>query len=274
MPVTLNDVLAEATRAIGAIDARALLAHVLQRDAAWLIAHGGDALDAGGGRAFRALVARRAAGEPVAYLMGRREFYGLDFRVTPAVLIPRPETELLVDLVLERVAPASEANVLDLGTGSGCVAVCVGRHRPRARVVALDMSREALALAQENAAAHRVDNIEFRLGNWLARLDGPSFDVIAANPPYVAVGDPHLAQGDLRYEPPLALAAGEDGLAALHAITEAAPAHLASGGWLLLEHGHDQAARCRELLTLAGFIDVFSRQDLAGIERVTGGRLS
>ena len=274
MADTVSAALARATLAIGVLDARALLAHVLQRDAAWLIAHGEEALDADSEHAFRALVSRRAAGEPVAYLIGRREFYGLDFRVTPAVLIPRPETELLVDLVLERVAPAAAANVLDLGTGSGCVAVCVGKHRPRARIIALDMSRSALALAQENAAVHRVDNIEFRLGNWFARLDGLSFDVIAANPPYVAVGDPHLAQGDLRYEPPMALAAGADGLASLRAITEAAPAHLAPGGWLLLEHGHEHALHCRELLAHAGFVEVCSRQDLAGIERVTGGRLS
>jgi release factor glutamine methyltransferase len=190
------------------------------------------------------------------------------------VLIPRPETELLVDLMLERLPVGIGCSVLDLGTGSGCAAISVAKYRPRARVVAVDMSRAALALAQENAAAHGVVNIEFRLSNWFSRLDGASFDLIAANPPYVAVGDPHLAQGDLRHEPAAALTAGEDGLASLRAIAEAAPAHLDSGGWLLFEHGHDQAMRCRDLLSQAGFAEVFSRADIAGIERVSGGRLA
>jgi len=250
-----------------------LLAHTVRRDGAWLIAHGEDALDAVDADAFRGLVARRAAGEPVAYLTGHREFYGLAFRITPAVLIPRPETELLVDLVLERIPPAAEFNVLDLGTGSGCVAVCVGKHHPRARVIAVDLSPAALALARENATAHHVDNVEFRLGDWLERLGAMRFDLIAANPPYVARGDPHLAVADLRYEPLAALVGGEDGLAALRTIIDAAPVHLARGGWLLLEHGHDQAARCRALFARAGFSDIFSRQDLGGIERVTGGQL-
>lgn len=274
MNVTLNAALADATQRIGVLDARTLLAHVLQRDAAYLIAHGDDALAADRHRVFDDLVGRRAAGEPVAYLTGHREFYGLDFRVTPAVLIPRPETELLVELVLERLPAGSRESVLDLGTGSGCVAVCVAKHRPRARVVAVDMSRAALALAQENAAAHGVNNVEFRLSNWFSRLDGESFAVIAANPPYIAVGDPHLTHGDLRHEPAEALTAEADGLACLCAIADAAPAHLALGGWLLFEHGHDQAAQCREFLSRAGFVEIFSRPDLAGIDRVTGGRLA
>jgi len=274
MSVTVSQALAGAVPSIGVVEARALLGHALAHDAAWLIAHGDDVLDAGHRQVFDALVARRAAGEPVAYLTGRREFYGLEFRVTPAVLIPRPETELLVDLALERLPAGREGRVLDLGTGSGCVAVTVARHRPRAHVVAVDMSRAALALAQENAAAHGVVNIEFHLSNWFSRLDGAGFAVIAANPPYVAVGDPHLAQGDLRHEPAAALAAGEDGLASLRAIAEAAPAHLDSGGWLLFEHGHDQAARCRELLSHVGFAEVFSRADIAGIERISGGRVA
>lgn len=274
MSVTLNAALVDATQKIGVLEARALLAHVLQCDAAHLIAHGDEALDGGRYRAFDELVTRRAAGEPVAYLTGHREFYGLDFRVTPAVLIPRPETELLVELVLERLPAGAECNVLDLGTGSGCVAISVARHRPRARVVAVDMSRAALALAQENAASHGVNNVEFRLSNWFTRLEGQSFAVIAANPPYIAVGDPHLMQGDLRHEPAQALMAEADGLACLCAIADAAPAHLESGGWLLFEHGYDQAAQCREFLLGAGFAEVFSRADLAGIDRVTGGRLA
>ena len=269
--MTLNQALAQAARSVGPVDARTLLAHVLQRDDAHLIAHGDDALDSDRQHAFDALIGRRGAGEPVAYLTGHREFYGLDFRVTPEVLIPRPETELLVDLALERLPPRTAAGVLDLGTGSGCVAITIAKQRPRARVVAVDMSRSALALAQENAAAHGVPNVEFRLSNWFSRLVGERFELIAANPPYIAVGDPHLTQGDLRHEPGAALVAGEGGLACLRAITEAAPAHLDSGGWLLFEHGHDQATRCRDLLARAGFAGVFSQVDLAGIERVTGG---
>lgn len=274
MSVTVEQALARAVQKVGAVDARALLAHLLLRDAAYLIAHGDDGLDAGTQNAFERLIARRADGEPVAYITGHREFYGLDFRVTPAVLIPRPETELLVDLVLERLPPAAGADVLDLGTGSGCVAITVARQRPRARVVAVDMSRAALALAQENAGAHGVTNVEFRLSNWFSRLAGESFLVIAANPPYVAVGDPHLDQGDLRHEPVEALAAPEEGLACLRAIADAAPAHLAPGGWLVFEHGHEQAVPCREFLRQAGFVEIFSRADLADIERVTGGRLA
>lgn len=274
MSVTVGEALAQAAQRVGVMDARVLLAHALQRDAAYLIAHAGDALDTGIQGAFERLILRRRDGEPVAYLTGHREFYGFDFRVTPAVLIPRPETELLVDLVLERLPASAEADVLDLGTGSGCVAITVARQRSRARVVAVDMSRAALALAQENAAAHAVANVEFRLSNWFSRLTGDTFLVIAANPPYVAVGDPHLAQGDLRHEPAQALVAQEEGLACLRAIADAAPAHLAPGGWLLFEHGHEQAAPCREFLRQAGFAEVFSRADLANLERVSGGRLA
>ena len=274
MSVTVEQALAEAARKVGVVDARALLTHLLRRDAAYLIAHGGEELEAGTRDAFELLIARRAAGEPVAYITGHREFYGLDFRVTPAVLIPRPETELLVDLVLERLPPGVAADVLDLGTGSGCVAITVARQRPHARVVAVDMSRAALALAQENAETHAVANVEFRLSNWFSRLAGDSFLVIVANPPYVAVGDPHLAQGDLRHEPAEALVAQEEGLACLRAIADAAPAHLAPGGWLMFEHGQGQAVPCREFLRQAGFVEIFSRVDLADIERVTGGRLA
>jgi release factor glutamine methyltransferase len=272
MSVTLNAALAAAAQRVGAMDARVLLAHVLKRDAAYLVAHCDDALDPGAGQSFNDLVARRAAGEPVAYLTGHREFYGLEFRVTPAVLIPRPETELLVELALERLPAGAGQSVLDLGTGSGCVAVCIAKHRPRTRVVGADLSGAALALARENAAAHGVTNIEFRRSDWFSRLGGERFAVIAANPPYVAAGDPHLMQGDLRYEPAGALAAGTHGLACLRTIAEAAPAHLERGGWLLVEHGHDQAAQCRQFLSQAGFVEVFSRPDLAGIDRVTGGR--
>lgn len=213
---------------------------------------------------------RRAAGEPIAYLTGACEFYGLEFRVTPSVLIPRPETELLVDLVLERLPGAGRARVLDLGTGSGCIAVTLAHLRPRLEVWAADASPAALEVARDNA--RRLDaTVRLLRSDWLAALAGERFDLILANPPYVAAGDPHLSQGDLRFEPASALVAGEDGLNDIRRIVAAAPAHLVPGGWLLFEHGYDQGQRCRTLLAQAGFARVASWRDLAGIERVSGG---
>ncbi len=213
---------------------------------------------------------RRAAGEPIAYLTGNCEFYGLEFRVTPAVLIPRPETELLVDLALERLPVEGRARVLDLGTGSGCIAVSLGRQRPRMEVWAADAVPAALEVARDNALRLGA-TVRFVRSDWLADLAGERFDLILSNPPYVAAGDPHLSRGDLRFEPASALVAGEDGLNDIRRIVAAAPAHLAPGGWLLFEHGYDQAQRCRALLTAAGFGQVTSWRDLAGIERVSGG---
>ena len=210
MLITVGEALAEACRKIDAVDARVLLCHVMECDAGFLIAHPGAALGGGRQHALEALVARRCAGEPVAYITGRREFFGLDFKVTPAVLIPRPETELLVELGLERVPKNRPSRVLDLGTGSGCVAISIARDRPLASVTATDHSSEALALAGENARALDVQNIEFARGAWYAAVDDRQFDLIVSNPPYVADGDPHLAQGDLRFEPRAALVAGAD----------------------------------------------------------------
>ena len=272
MSITVNEALARAVQCVGIVDARALLTHTLERDAAYLIAHGDDALDAGRRRTFDELLERRVAGEPIPYLTGRREFYGLDLHVTPAVLIPRPETELLVDLALERLPVAGDCSVLDLGTGSGCVAVAIAKHRPRARVVAVDVSEAALALARDNAQSHSLVNIEFHASDWFSVLGDRRFDLIAANPPYVAAGDSHLARGDLRFEPSAALIAAEDGYACLRTIAVAAPSHLVARGWLLFEHGHEQGAACRALLARAGYSEVFSRRDLAGIDRVAGGR--
>jgi len=214
---------------------------------------------------------RRIAGEPVAYLLGEREFYGLALRVTPAVLIPRPETELLVDLALRLVDAEREAALLDLGTGSGAIAIAVKHHRPRARVTAVDASEPALAVARANAARHRVA-VDFRLGRWFAPLAGERFDCVLANPPYVAEGDPHLAQGDLRFEPRGALVGGADGLDAIREIVAQAPAHLNTQGWLLVEHGYDQAPAVRACFERAGFESVESRSDLSGNFRVTLGR--
>jgi release factor glutamine methyltransferase len=219
------------------------------------------------------LVARRLRGEPIAYIVGRREFFGLDFEVGPAVLIPRPDTELIVELALERL-PANAPRLLDMGTGSGAIAVAVAYTRPDADVTALDVSPDALAVARSNAAANGA-RVRFVESSWFDALAaGETFDVIASNPPYIAAGDAHLAQGDLRFEPVGALTDHADGLSALRTIVAGSPRHLVPGGWLLLEHGYDQAAAVRALLLDAGFADVQSWQDLAGIERVSGGRLA
>jgi len=253
--------------AIAAVDARVLLRTVLGVNDAYLIAHAHDAVSAPHAARFRALAARRAAGEPVAYLVGEREFFGHPFKVTPAVLIPRPETELLVELALQR----QPQRVLDLGTGSGCIAISIALVLPSARVTAVEQSPEALALARENAARLHARNVEFRQSNWFSAVQGEHYDLIVANPPYVAEHDVHLTQGDLPFEPAQALVSGDDGLADIRIIVAGARAHLTRGGWLMVEHAYDQAARCRELLTQAGFSEVQSWRDLAAIERVSGG---
>lgn len=259
--------LAEARR-----EAQILLGHAMGVSRAWLSAHRDDAADPSVADTFRELVRRRQAGEPVAYLVGRREFYGLEFRVTPDVLIPRADTETLVDAALEKLLKGAQPDVLDLGTGSGCVALAIAHERPQARVTAVDVSAAALIVARENAASIGVD-AEFVQGAWFEELDGRRFDLIVSNPPYVAAGDPHLQQGDLRFEPATALASGEDGLADIRIIVADAPAYLREGGWLLFEHGCEQADVCRDLLLDAGFGEVISRADIAGLPRVAGGRL-
>ena len=269
MSFTITHALTEAR--LDPVDARALLRHVLAVDDAYLITHSGQALNEAQSARFAALAARRSAGEPVAYIVGAREFFSLEFKVTPAVLIPRPETEALVEFALERIAPDGVQSVLDLGTGSGCIAISIARHRPHAKVVAVDSSPAALAVARENVHRHGVTNLEVTASDWFSALAGRKFDLIVANPPYVAAGDPHLAQGDLRFEPPGALAAGADGLGCVRSIIGSAPQYLSGGGWLAFEHGYDQAARCGELLAEAGFGEVFSRADVAGIERISGG---
>jgi release factor glutamine methyltransferase len=274
MTRTIVDALRRMGGGPAVIEARALLRHVLGCDDGYLIAHGDQVLTAGQEEAFEALVVRRRSGEPVAYLTGCREFYGLELKVTPAVLIPRPETERLVELVLERIPVQSEARVLDLGTGSGCVAIAIARQRPRVRMVAVDAAAEAVALARENAARHGVRNLRIICGDWFGAVPHERFDVVAANPPYVAACDPHLVVGDLPFEPRQALVAGPDGSECIAAIVAAARQHLNPGGWLLFEHGHDQGARARRLLAAAGFGRQLSTwRDLAGLERVSGAQL-
>lgn len=268
MPPTIAQALAGAQ--LDPIDARALLRHSCGVNDAWLVAHANEKLSAAQSTAYGALIGRRAAGEPIAYIVGTREFFSLEFTVTPAVLIPRPETELLVEIALERTGAGSECSVLDLGTGSGCIAIAIAKHRPRARVVAIDRSAAALAVARENSVRHGTSNLELLQSDWFGALAAQRFDLIVANPPYIAARDPHLQHGDLRAEPVDALVAGVDGLECICAILSAAPRHLNSGALLVFEHGYDQAARCRELLVAAGFHDVFSREDLAGVERISG----
>lgn len=250
------------------LENRILLCHALGLTRIGLITQSHRALTAAEAEALTALVARRLAGEPIAYIVGKREFYGLDFRVTDAVLIPRPDTELLVELALERLPPG--ASVLDMGTGSGAIAVAIAHTRPDAQVAALDASVDALAIARANAAANGV-RVRFLHSDWYAALAGETFGLIVSNPPYIASGDVHLSEGDLRFEPVSALTDYADGLSALRTIVAGAGPHLAPGGWLLLEHGYDQAAQVRALLADHGYAQVQSWRDLAGIERVSGG---
>jgi release factor glutamine methyltransferase len=247
-----------------------LAAHALGISRARVLADAQRALDGETAREIERLFLRRRAGEPVAYLTGEREFHGLSLKVTRDVLIPRPETELLVELALERL-PNRAGRCLDLGTGSGAIAVAIAHAAPDAEVVAVDTSSAALAVARENARRHGA-SIRFVEGEWFDRLAGERFDVVVANPPYVAAGDGHLGEGDLRFEPRSALVAGPDGLDAIRAIVAGAKQHLVPGGWLLFEHGFDQAERCRSLLGIYGYTGVASWPDLAGITRVAGGR--
>lgn len=269
--VDIAGALAWARARIDMLDARVLLRHVLQCPAARLVAWPEQRLEAADWAEYRALVERRCAGEPVAYLTGSREFYGREFLVTPAVLIPRPDTELLVELALAHFAGQRGARVLDMGTGSGALAVTLALELDGADVVALDRSREALWVAMANAARLGA-SVSFVQSDWFGALGDERFELIVSNPPYIAAADPHLEQGDVRFEPRAALAAGPQGLDDLAEIVAGAPARLVPGGWLFLEHGYDQASAARGLLADAGFAQIASWRDLAGIERVSGGR--
>ena len=269
---TPDALLARARHVLDAGDAAILLAHALGRSRGWLYAHGADPLDAEAVARFEALLAARAAGQPVAYLTGSQGFWTLDLAVGPAVLVPRPETERLVELALERLPDGEALHVADLGTGSGAIALALAKERPHARVVATDASADALATARANAARNGLGNVAFRQGDWLAPLAGEVFDLIASNPPYIADADPHLAQGDLRFEPAMALSCGVDGLDAIRRIVRDASAHLRRGGWLLLEHGWEQGPAVRALLEGAGFVAVETARDLEDRDRISVGR--
>ncbi len=295
---TIAAALAAAREKLPGFEARLLLGHVLQQPPVWLLTHDDGVLDEAALRVFNDLIARRHAGEPVAYLLGRREFFGRDFVTAPGVLIPRSETELLVDIALKKLGvdetprslepvsgksswgTAAEAEtarnapqILDLGTGTGCIAITLALECPSAQVTALDASPDALAIAAENARRLNA-SVHFLRSDWYAAVQGEIFDVIISNPPYIAVADAHLTQGDLRFEPPAALASGADGLDAIRHIIATAPAYLSAHGQLWLEHGYDQADAVRELLMAAGFVAIEQHRDLAGIVRVSGGRCS
>jgi release factor glutamine methyltransferase len=263
---TIGSVLRNAP--LNSLETRILLGHVLKLSRVQLITQSERVLTDGESQQLSAVFQRRIDGEPIAYIVGEREFYGLSFQMTPDVLIPRPETELLVELAVDRLPENGRA--LDMGTGSGAIAVAIAHLRPDTAVTALDFSAAALEVARRNALRHQV-SVTFMQSDWYGALADQRFDVIVANPPYIAADDVHLSQGDLRFEPVNALTDHADGLHALRRIINGAAQHLESGGWLLMEHGYDQAAAVRDLLSAQGFQEVQSWHDLAGIARVTGG---
>ncbi|WP_132144183.1 peptide chain release factor N(5)-glutamine methyltransferase [Luteibacter rhizovicinus] len=267
----VRTLLRDATVLLGdRLEAELLLLHVLGVGRAWLFAHADDVLPDASIAGFHELVKRRAGGEPVAYIVGQRGFWSLSLEVTPATLIPRPETELLVELALERMP--KDAAVIDLGTGSGAIALAIASERAEARVVAVDASAAALDVARRNAERLGLQRVRFGLGSWWEPVAGERFDIAVSNPPYIEADDVHLGEGDLRFEPVTALASGADGLDDIRHIVEGALAQLLPGGWLLIEHGWEQGHVVRTLLESAGFIDVFTAQDIEARDRVSGGR--
>lgn len=280
MPNTIGSLLKHATPALAGgcehprLDAECLLAHSLGVTRSHLYARADEQVAKTAASKYRQLIERRARGEPLAYLTGRKEFWSLDLRVSPATLIPRPETEGLVALALARAEPG--AHIVDLGTGSGAIAIALGTERPEAVILATDASAAALAIARANASNHGLANLRFKrvqdARDWYAPCRGQLFDLIVSNPPYVPDTDPGLNGGQLRFEPRAALAAGVDGLDDIRKIVAGAPAHLAPGGWLLIEHGMEQGPAVRDLFDQAGFAAIETCRDLAGLERVTLGR--
>jgi release factor glutamine methyltransferase len=253
------------------VDAKVLLAHVLGCNRAWLAAHETDALTQDEASEFAAVCNRRRGGEPVAYLTGTREFWGLTLAVTPDVLIPRPETESLVEFALSKLPRDRELRVLDLGTGSGAIALALAHDRPKADVLATDRSEAALAVARGNAQRLGLSNVTFTAADWYTGIPAGAWNLIASNPPYIGAVDPHLQDGDLRFEPASALSPGADGQSALRTIVGGARDRLAPGGWLVVEHGYDQSDAVQALFRDAGFSGVVALRDLAGIPRVVAG---
>jgi release factor glutamine methyltransferase len=268
----IRTILRQASDVLGdRLEAELLLAHALGVNRAWFFAHAEDVADAGGTRRFDALVRRRAAGEPIAYITGTRDFWSLTLEVTPATLIPRPETELLVELALDRL-PAG-GSVVDLGTGSGAIALAIAKERPDATVVAVDVSAAALDVALRNARRLGLERVEFVQGDWFAPLNGRRFNLVISNPPYIEADDRHLGEGDLRFEPASALASGADGLDDIRRIASGADAHLLPSGAVLIEHGWNQGEAVRRILREAGLVDEFTARDLENRDRVSGAVL-
>ncbi len=277
-PMTIAEALHQATLHLAALhdtarlDAETLLAFTLERNRSHLHAWPDRQLQPEQQARFNALIERRAAGEPVAYLTGRREFWSMGLEVTPATLIPRPETELLVELALQRIPVDASWHILDLGTGSGAIALAIASERPACRIIATDRSTAALEVAHRNAVASRINNVEFREGDWLAPLNGEAFHLIVSNPPYVSSHDPRLSSTEIRYEPLSALASGPDGLDDIRLIADRARQHILPGGSLLLEHGYDQGEAVSQLLIGLGYQQVSNHQDMAGINRAVSGQ--
>ncbi len=253
------------------LDAELLLAAALGKSRSYLHTWPEKIVSSEDALTFAKYLQRRRGGEPVAYILGQQGFWKLDLEVAPHTLIPRPDTELLVEAALE-LLPATPTTVLDLGTGSGAIALALASERPAWRVTAVDRVLEAVALAERNRQRLHLNNATVLNSHWFSALAGHTYDLIISNPPYIASNDPHLVEGDVRFEPASALVAGHDGLDDLRHITAEAPVHLNAGGWLLLEHGYDQAAAVRDLLLNQGFEEVHSRVDLGGHERITVGR--
>lgn len=256
------------------LEAQLLLQSVLNVNRAWLIAHENDALQPSIHEAYRALINRRINGEPIAYILGAREFYGLNLKVTPDTLIPRPDTETLVDAALEKISPQEKSHILDLGTGTGAIALVIAKHRPQALVIAADASQAALDIAIENAKSLKISNVKILQSDWFSAIQNEKFNLIISNPPYIEADDAHLKQGDLRFEPISALASGADGLDDIRTIISQAKNYLNPHGYLLLEHGYNQAEVVTNLMKDAGFCEIETIKDLGGNDRVTLGKTS
>ena len=275
---TINDVLVDASARLNlcsdtpALDAQVLLAHALDCNRTWLIAHARDPFPGDRLETFDGMVELRATGTPVAYLTGKQEFWSLPLKVTTDTLIPRPETELLVELALEKLPKGRTCRVADIGTGTGAIALAIASERRECHVTATDSSAAALAVARDNARTLNIDNIEFVKGRDLQPLQARKFHLIVSNPPYIAEGDAHLSQGDVRFEPRTALVAGADGLDVIRVLIEKGIAHLEDHGWLMIEHGYDQETVVESLFAAAGFSNTECYRDLAGQPRVTIGQ--
>jgi release factor glutamine methyltransferase len=262
----------QATSPSPAVDASILLCHVLGCSPAHLIAWPDNQLSPHQASQFKEILQQRAEGKPVAYITGEREFWSLTLKITNDVLIPRPDTETLVEFVLEKFPGSPALTVADIGTGSGAISCALAVERPGWNIIATDNSMEALDIARLNASIHELDNIRFLHGEWFEPLTEPEFDLIISNPPYVAVDDPHLAQGDVRFEPEAALSSGKLGMDAITQLTRQAGQHLRAGGWLIVEHGYDQQQLVYDCYKQSGFENIVQLTDLAGQPRVTAGR--